>query len=68
MSYRQRFNARAGFGDVGAPLVWRFEVREYLIGLVTLGTPNAPAGVGLTGFVNIPILTPWIRSAIPNTL
>lgn len=58
--------ARAGYGDVGAPLVWSFEKLHYLIGLVATGAPNAANLNGVTGFLAIGPHTPWIRSIVTN--
>lgn len=58
--------ARAGYGDVGAPLVWSFEKLQYLIGLMATGAPNAANQNGVTGFLAVAPHTQWIRSIVTN--
>ena len=51
-----------GFGDGGSPLVWRFQNRDFLIGLFAYGQPEEIFRGQPAGFVRIPVFTPWISS------
>lgn len=56
--------ARPGFGDVGAPLIWRSGEQDILVGLVAVGNPRNEERIGLSGYVNVVTHGPWIRSIV----
>lgn len=60
----QPAGSRPGFGDIGAPLVWRHNKETYLIGLTARGTPRTAQLDGLAGFFNIALHSNWLRKLV----
>lgn len=58
-------NVNPGFGDRGAPLVWRNKNQNYLIGIFAFsGTPEQLFESGVAGFLNVAANTRWIQRVV----
>lgn len=60
----RRTNARPGFGDLGAPLIWRHGNLDVLLGLANIGSPNTAQQGALSGYLNIAQHAPWLRAIL----
>lgn len=58
--------ARPGYGDLGAPLIWRAQGQNQyiLIGLVAASQPRVGNRLGVSGYINVAAHAPWIRSIV----
>lgn len=57
----RRTSARSGFGDIGAPLVWRYRNNVHIIGLTVTGTLNNANRGAVVGFLNLSRHIEWLR-------
>jgi len=60
-------NVSPGFGDRGAPLVWRLNNQNYLVGIFAFsGSPEQLFKSGIAGFLNVAVNVRWVNQVIKS--
>lgn len=57
-----------GYGDMGAPLVWKYHNRYYVIGLFARVVDATNLSKGPSGFINIAAHSEWIWGVVTDNI
>lgn len=56
-----------GYGDVGGPLVWKYQNRNYVIGMFDRVQDASNLSEGPAGFINIAAHAGWIWGVVRDS-
>lgn len=60
-------HSHPGYGDIGGPLVWKYQNRYYVIGMFARVQDAADLSKGPAGFINIAAHAGWIWSVVKDS-